>query len=780
VSRSHDLGETLANVIDLVAKRLDADVCSIYLSDGDLRHLTLSATNGLEPGSVKKVRLAFGEGLVGMCAQRGEPVAYEHAREDPNYRYFPETGEERYESLLAAPLIVQSVTTGVLVIQTLESRGFDQSDVELMQTCAQLLAPVVVNAQLLAMVTNHAEDRAQIIGETTDRLLIPPAPHARAKRLESNAELRGIPTARGVAIGPVYRLEAPVDLAHLDYEPSASAEEESSDLMDALVESRREIDEMRSVVGERFGPEFAAVFYTQMQILEDTGFVQQLQEAVQNRRNALQALTEVLDAYRATFEAIEDPYFRERGADVQEVGRRVMARLLGVRHHQTPLQDGAIVVVEQIFPELFARLEMDKVSALVSEHGGATSHGAIFARTLEIPAITGVSGVLAEARAGEMAIVDGSAGRIYLSPDDALLGEYQSAQRKYAIAVEHLDALRERPAETLDGRRIVLSANVGLINDLRLINQHGAEGVGLFRTELLALAHRGFPSEEEQEQLYERVVSQMAGRSVTIRTLDLGGDKGLPNIGLEPEENPQLGCRSIRLILDNKRAFRAQLRAIFRASSSKTVKLLLPMISGVGELREARAVIDEVREQLERRGEAFDRDLPVGIMIEVPSAALISQALARECDFFSIGTNDLTQYTLAADRGNERVAHLYNPLHPAVLSLIDMSVRAANGASIPISVCGEVATNPLAVPILIGLGIDELSGAPGAVPIVKEIVRALDSQAVREDARQALAAESPEEVEAIAAARLRHAGLLDHPDLGDWLRSIFEEQLGGV
>ena len=777
MSRSHDLGETLANVIDLVAKRLDADVCSIYLSDGDLRHLTLSATNGLEPGSVKKVRLAFGEGLVGMCAQRGEPVAYEHAREDPNYRYFPETGEERYESLLAAPLIVQSVTTGVLVIQTLESRGFDQSDVELMQTCAQLLAPVVVNAQLLAMVTNHAEDRAQIIGETTDRLLIPPA---RAKRLESNAELRGIPTARGVAIGPVYRLEAPVDLAHLDYEPSASAEEESSDLMEALVESRREIDEMRSVVGERFGPEFAAVFYTQMQILEDTGFVQQLQEAVQNRRNALQALTEVLDAYRATFEAIEDPYFRERGADVQEVGRRVMARLLGVRHHQTPLQNGAIVVVEQIFPELFARLEMDKVSALVSEHGGATSHGAIFARTLEIPAITGVTGVLAEARAGEMAIVDGSAGRIYLSPDDALLGEYQSAQRKYAIAVEHLDALRERPAETLDGRRIVLSANVGLINDLRLINQHGAEGVGLFRTELLALAHRGFPSEEEQEQLYERVVSQMAGRSVTIRTLDLGGDKGLPNIGLEPEENPQLGCRSIRLILDNKRAFRAQLRAIFRASSSKTVKLLLPMISGVGELREARAVIDEVREQLERRGESFDRDLPVGIMIEVPSAALISQALARECDFFSIGTNDLTQYTLAADRGNERVAHLYNPLHPAVLSLIDMSVRAASGANIPISVCGEVATNPLAVPILIGLGIDELSGAPGAVPIVKEIVRALDSQAVREDARQALSAESPEEVEAIAAARLRHAGLLDHPDLGDWLRSIFEEQLGGI
>jgi phosphotransferase system enzyme I (PtsP) len=778
VSRSHDLNETLANVIDLVAKRLDADVCSIYLCDANRQHLTLSATNGLEPGSVQKVVLAIGEGLVGQCAQRGEPMASEHAREDPNYRYFPETGEERYESLLAVPLVVQSVTTGVLVIQTLESRGFDQHDVELMQTCAQLLAPVVVNAQLLAMVTSNPVERAELIGAVSSQLQREGG--RRPQRVESNAELRGIPTARGVAIGPIYRMEAPVDFDHLDYEPSASAEEEASDLMDALAEARREIDEMRSVVGDRFGPEFAAVFYTQMQILEDAGFVQQLEDAVQNRSNAFLALTEVLDAYRETFEAIEDPYFRERGADVQEVGRRVMDRLLGVRHHQTPLQDGAIVVVEQILPELFARLEMDKVSALVSEHGGATSHGAIFARTLEIPAITGVSGILLEARAGETAIVDGSAGRVYLSPDEALVREYTKAKREYAVAVEHLDALRERPAETRDGRRIVLSANVGLINDLRLINQHGAEGVGLFRTELLALAHRGFPSEEEQEQLYERVVSQMAPRPVTIRTLDLGGDKGIPNIGLEPEENPQLGCRSIRLILDNKRAFRAQLRAIFRASKRKTVKLLLPMISGVGELREAKAVIDEVREQLDRRGEDFDRNLPIGIMIEVPSAALIAPALAKECDFFSIGTNDLTQYTLAVDRGNERVAHLYNSLHPAVLSLIDMSVRAANAAGIPVSVCGEVATSPLAVPILIGLGIGELSGAPGAVPIVKEIVRSLESQSVCEDARRALAAESPDEVEAIAAERLRQAGLLDHPDIGAWLRSIFEEHLGGV
>ena len=778
MSRSHDLDETLANVIDLVAKRLDADVCSIYLADTDLRHLTLSATIGLDPESVQKVRLAVGEGIVGQCAQRGEALAYEHAREEPAYRYFPETGEERYESLLAAPLIVRSVTTGVLVIQTRESRGFDLSDVELMQTCAQLLAPVVVNAQLLSMVTRTPDEQPRIVGQVATQIVESAGREPAPARLESNAELRGTPTARGVAIGPVYRLGAELDLAQLDYEPSQDVALETRDLLDALAKARLEIDEMRIVVGERFGPEFAAVFYTQMQILEDTGFVQQLEEAVQSHRDALRAVIEVLDAYRGTFESIEDPYFRERGADVQEVGRRVMARLLGVRRQETPLQAGAIVVVDQILPELFARLEMDKVQALVAEHGGATSHGAIFARTLEIPAVTGVKGLLGEARVGETAIVDGSAGRIYLSPDVVLLQEYEQAQRRYEIAVEHLDALRERPAETRDGRRLVLSANIGLINDLRLIDQHGAEGVGLFRTELLALAHRGFPSEEEQEQLYARVVTQMASRSVTIRALDLGGDKGIANIGVGREDNPQLGCRSIRLILENKSAFRAQLRAIFRASASKTVKLLLPMISGVNELREARAIISEVQQQLQRRGEPHDPKLPVGIMIEVPSAALIAPALARECDFFSIGTNDLTQYTLAADRGNERVAHLYNSLHPAVLRLIDTAVRAATQAGIPISVCGEVATSPLAVPILVGLGIDELSGAPSAVPLVKEIVRSLDSKSVSEDARAALAAESAEEVESIAAARLRKAGLLDHPDLGDWLRTICHARLG--
>ena len=773
VARSHDLEETLANVTDLVAKRLDADVCSIYLTGTDLRFLTLSATIGLDVDAVGRVRLAFGQGLVGTAAELGEVVSVDDTHDDARSVYFPETGEERYRSLLAAPLIVQSRTIGVLVIQTVEMRHFEPRDAHLLQTCAQLLAPVVINAQLLSLVSLSEEERTRTVTELALAGLIAPQDGHRAER---NVELRGIAAARGVAIGPVYRLENPLDLERLEYTPNRDASREKQDLLDAMADARREIDDMREVGGERFGPELAAVFNTQIQILEDAGFVQGLVDGVEREGNALEALRGVLDQYRRTFEAIRDPYFRERGADVEDVGRSVMEKLLGVRHQAVKLQPGSVVVVDQMLPGLFARLEMDKVAAIVSEHGGATSHGAIFARTLEIPAVTGVSGILDEARPLELAIVDGGSGRIYLAPDDALLAEYRKAQLQYAGAVEHLDAMRDRPAETLDGRRIALSGNVGLLNDLRLIDKHGAESVGLFRTELLALAHRGFPSEEEQEQLYQRVVETMAPRSVTIRTLDLGGDKGITSLGLDDEENPQLGLRSIRLTLENERQFRAQLRAILRASARGTVRLMFPMISGIAELREAKALVREEMEQLDAEGVAFDRNMPVGVMIEVPSAAIIAESLARECDFFSVGTNDLTQYVLAVDRGNESVAHLYDSLHPAVLMLIDRSVRAAVRAGIPISICGEMATRPLCVPILVGLGISELSGAPSAVPLVKEIVRALDAGEVAEDARRALAVASVEEVHAIAAERLRSSGLLDHPDIGDWIRELLEDE----
>lgn len=780
MSRSHDLQETLANVTDLVSKRLDADVCSIYTVDPEQQRLKLASTMGLHAGAVGQVEMPIGEGLVGLSADRGEPIAIDDAQAHPNYRYFPETGEERFQSLLAAPLIVQGAVIGVIVIQTVEMRHFEAQDVDLLQTCASLLAPVVINAQLLALMSSSDEERGTVFSRIRDRASVGAREGESTERAEKNVTLRGLATARGVAIGPIFRMDKPVDLEREAYVAASDADEEHARFKRAMAEARSEIEGMRDVVRDRFGPEFAAVFHAQIQILEDKGFVSNVDHAIDTSGNARIALRDVLETYRQTFERIEDPYFRERGTDIADVGNRVMERLLGLRDHLEPMRRGSVVVVDQLLPAIFAQLEMDKVAAIVAEHGGQTSHGVIFARTLEIPAVTGATGVLVEAREGENAIVDGATGTLYLSPDDALMREFEQAQHNYEVAVEHLDAMRERPAETLDGRRVKLSANAGLLADLRLVDKHGAEGVGLFRTELLALAHRGFPSEEEQEQLYQRVAQTLHPRIVTLRTLDLGGDKGIPNIGLDDEENPQLGCRSIRLTLENRRHFHAQLRAILRASRHGNLRLLLPMIGSLSELREAKSVIDEVRIELDREGSDFDRELEVGIMIEVPSAALTASVFAEECDFFSIGTNDLTQYTLAVDRGNERVAHLYDPLHPAVLQLIQMTVRAANEGGIPVSVCGEMATNPLSVPILVGLGIGELSGTPAAVPVVKEIIRALDSTEVEADARAALAARTVQEVHAISATRLRAAGLLDHPDIGGWLEQMLEEALSPI
>ena len=770
VARSHDLAQTLHNVVELVAKRLATDVCSVYLQEPGLPDLTLSATVGLLEEAVGRVQLPVSEGLVGLAAERRAPIVVERAREHPSYRYFPETGEERFASLMAVPLLLRGSTIGVLVVQTLEERAFERSEVESFLTCAQLIAPIVVNARLISIVGQSDEIAAEAGSTSTGTQ---PGQPTRSQRPRAQ-RLQGTSAARGIAIGPVYHLGNPLDLASLEYLPGDSAQSEERDLMHAVGEARRELDTVREDLGDRFGPDFSAVLNTQVQILEDKGLLAKLRSEVHDTASAFEALRNVLAAYRKTFARIEDPYFRDRILDVEDVGRRVMEQLIGERQHLQPLSQGAIVVTDNILPSHFARLEIEKVGAIVSEHGGPTSHGAIFARTLEIPAVTGVPGIQQAARAGETAIVDGAEGLVHLAPDERLVEEYEKARQRYEIAIDHLDALRDRPAETTDGRRIALTANCGLMGDLRLVDRHGAEGVGLFRTEMLALVHRGFPEEEEQEQLYERVAAALAPRPLTIRTLDLGGDKEIANLRAAHQENPQLGKRSIRLSLANPGAFRAQVRAILRASTRRNVRLLLPMISSLHELLSAKQLIDETKEQLRVDHTPFDTDIPVGVMIEVPSAALTADVLAQECDFFSIGTNDLTQYTLAVDRGNEDVAHLYDPLHPAVLALIDRSVRAARRAGIPVSLCGEMATNPLAIPILLGIGIGELSGTPSAVPIVKEIVHALTSADTEAQARRACAASTALEVHRIGAECLEAAGLLEHPDIGPWLVSIVQ------
>lgn len=763
VSRSHDLDETLENVVDLVSRRLSVDVCSIYLSDLDRQRLNLAATNGLTRESVGKISLAFGEGLVGLAAGDAAPVYASDAVNDPRARLFPETGEDRYQTLLAAPLRVGQIVAGVLVVQTLKSREFTEGDIALLDTCTQLISPTVVNAHMLSLPEGTTHD----FGSLTQQFASPD----RAR--EANFELRGSATSPGVAIGPIHYLEDPLELDRLDYAPNTDPVREREDLLAAVEEALRELHAVRDEAGSRFGPELSSIFNTHIQILEDKGFVSRLDKAVTETGNGVTAVRNVRSHYAGMFERMQDVYFRERGADVEDVARRVTSKLLRVRRENLPVSEGAVLVIETLLPAHFALLETDRIAALVAEHGGPNSHGAIFARALEIPTVTGATGITVAMRSGELAIVDGSTGSVFLSPDENLQTEFERVRERYALVVDHLDALKARPAETRDGRRVLLTANAGLLADLRHCEQHGAEGIGLFRTELLALVQKRFPPEGEQRQLYDRVADAMSPRPVTIRTLDLGGDKGLP--GFEQEENPQLGLRSIRLSLSNEEAFRTQLRAILRASAHGNIRLLLPMISSVEELVKARHLVQTAKEELVNRGHNFDENLPVGVMIEVPSAALIASSLAEHSDFFSIGTNDLTQYTLAVDRGNERVAHLYDALHPSVLGLIQMTAAAGREKGIPVSVCGEMATNPLAIPLLVGLGIGELSGTPSAVPIVKEIVRALHSTEVERDAAEAVRLGTVREVHRLSSERLRSSGLLQHADIGPWLARTVEE-----
>jgi len=740
----------------------------VYLSEPDSRTLTLRATKGLEVSSEGRVQLSRGEGLVGLAAEKGEPVAAGQAQQHPGFRYFPGTGEERFASLAAVPMVVGGVGLGVLVVQTVEERDFGPADVEMLQSCAQLIAPLVLNATLLDLVAGPDEDRIRFVDELARAGVA--VRGVAPKRAERNVEMRGMPSSTGIAVGPIYLLEDPLDWTKIEYTGSGDPEREREDLHRALLDARRELDDIIGGMGQQFGPEFAAVFNTHIQILEDKGFIARLDQRIEKNGNALLAVRSVIDEYRELFGKLEDAYFRERGVDVDDVGRRVAAKLLGMRHHNIPLTEGSVVVTPLILPAHFTMLETEKVAAIVTEHGGVNSHGAIFARSLEIPAVTGIKDLLRLVRPGEVAVVDGIEGRIVLSPDDRVLAKYREEKQRFDIRVGHLDALCRRPSETRDGRSIALTANVGLLADLRQVERHGADGIGLFRTELIALAHRGIPDEDEQVRLYTHVSEALAPAPVTIRTLDLGGDKPIPGMVIAHEDNPQLGCRSIRLSLRDEESFRTQLRAILRSNKAGNLRLLLPMISSIEELRRAREILEGTRRELEERGVALEHELPVGVMIEVPSAALIADVLARECDFFSIGTNDLTQYVLAVDRGNDAVAHLYKQMHPAVLALIHQSAQAAARAGIPVAVCGELAIHPLAAPLLVGLGIGELSGTARGIPIVKEIIRAVDSADVMDDAHRALQAASTSEVEEVAIQRLEAAGLLNHPDLGPWLR----------
>lgn len=560
---------------------------------------------------------------------------------------------------------------------------------------------------------------------------------------------KGIPVSAGIAQGKLFVLSrSKAEIPKYDV-TEAELPQQIQRFHQALVQTRQQIIEVQEKVSQALNAKDASIFDAHLLVLEDPTLIESVTSMVYTRKiNVEAAFQEFAEKYAATLSAIDDAYLRERAADMRDVTSRIMANLLGEQHHQVlqDLKNPCIILAEDISPSEIAVLNRKVVLAFGTDAGSKTSHTAIMARSLRVPAVVGLKDLSHKLKTGASILLDGYNGLIILNPTDQTLFEYGQLIRRQASIEDKLREIKNLPAVTLDGKQITLSANIEQAEDCEAVQTFGAEGVGLFRTEYLFINRETLPTEEEQYQSYRKIASALKPAPVIIRTLDLGGDKFLPHLQIPLEMNPFLGWRAIRFCLEEREIFRAQLRAILRASAEGNVKIMYPMISCQAELEKANGLMEEYKKELRGEKIPFDEKIEVGAMVEIPSAAIAADTLSGHVKFFSLGTNDLIQYSLAVDRLNERIAHLYEPTHPAVLRLIKMTVDSARKAGIWCGVCGEMAGDPVLTALLLGLGVDELSIAPSFLPRVKFLIRRLKLSEARELADFALTCQSGKEI----------------------------------
>lgn len=566
----------------------------------------------------------------------------------------------------------------------------------------------------------------------------------------NKSKIQGIAASEGIAIGPAY-IYKPVELEIPDREP-LSNEEEMTRFEEAKEQAHSELESLYAIVYERTGDEeHAAIFDAHMMMLDDPTFKSKVEKEIAQGQIVERAVKKATSELAAMLSEMDDELFAARAADVQDMGRRVLRILLDEPDTSLDALDKpSIIVAPDLTPSDTAGLTPDLVLGFCTAAGGLTSHTAILARTLNIPAVVGAGSALLEKLGdGAPLILDGIKGEIFLNPTDEKRGRYQEIQSQRREWLDKVQEVAHKITYTANGRRVEVGANVGDIKSARDSVKHGAEGIGLLRTEFLYLSERQPPDEEQQIKIYRTIFEVMEDKPVIVRTLDVGGDKPLSFIDFEDELNPFLGWRAIRISLSNQELFKTQLRAVLQAAEDHDVRIMYPMISGVEELRKANEVLAESQEELDAKGISYNREIPVGIMIETPSAVTLADIFAAECDFFSIGTNDLTQYTLAVDRTNERVARLYQPLHPSVLRLIKQTIEAAHKHDTWVGMCGELAGMQKAIPVLLGLGLDEFSMVPSAIPQAKWLIRQLNDEETQQIADQALQKVTAAEVEAL-------------------------------
>ena len=570
---------------------------------------------------------------------------------------------------------------------------------------------------------------------------------------------RGIPVSGGVAKGPIYVLTRTTDCVPHITVKEEDLEAELRRYEKALIQTRQQILEVQRQVEEGIGAEDASIFDAHLLVLEDQTMLDEVTRYLRKHHvNIEYAFSQVADKFASTLAKIDDEYLRERATDIRDVTARILNNLLG-REDATlrGITEPSIILAHDLSPSTTAQLDKKLVLGFATDVGGPTSHTAIMARALQIPGIVGLGTLSTELKPGEYALVDGFNGILVLNPTDQTLYEYWQVVEKRAQLEHKLHHIQDQPAVTLDGKRIILSANIGAATDIEAVQHSGAEGVGLFRTEYLFINRATLPTEDEQYEAYKAVAEALNPCPVVIRTLDLGGDKFIAELKMPSEMNPFLGWRAIRFCLQEKDVFRAQLRAILRASVHGNIKMMYPMISCIKELLTANQLVQEYKAELDSEGIPYNKEMEIGMMIEIPAAAVVADTLAPHCKFFSLGTNDLIQYSMAVDRLNEKIAHLYEPSHPAILRLIRMTVEAGQGQGIWTGVCGEMASDLNMVPLLLGLGADELSVAPAYVPQVKFLIRRIRISEAEELARWAVKSKDGAEILARSQAFVRAA-----------------------
>ncbi len=707
VNSAPNLAQALDLIVHRVKQVMHSQVCSIYLLDHAAKQNVLMATDGLNPASIGKVRLKLDEGLVGLISERAEPINLNDAPSHPAYKFLPITNEERFNSFLGAPIVHHRKVLGVIVVQEAESRLYSEEELTLLVTIAAQLAGAIAHADAVGEITglhniNH-KDRP----------------------------LKGLPGAAGVAFGNSVVIYPPADL---DAVPNRTTDDVTGELeafRNAVEATKQELSKLKTRISQLPG-EDQLLFDAYLLMLKSKTLIEKTEDRIKEGYWASTALRDTVVEHVNLFSSMDDDYLSERAQDIRDLGRRILMHIQSKSRGTHIYHDKTILVSDELTPGALMEVPEGKLVGVVSATGSGSSHVAILARALGIPAVMGIIDLPTTFMDGKSLIVDGYQGNIYIDPSEAIANEFSTIIQEEKELSTELLSLRNLPSETTDGVHVPLLVNSGLLSDISASINSGAEGIGLYRTEFPFMIRDRFPGEDEQTEIYKQILHAFSPRPVVLRTLDIGGDKNLNYFPIK-EDNPFLGWRGIRISLDHPDIFVTQLKAMLRASEGlDNLNILLPMITCVSEVNESLELVQRARNELLENGHISLRMPRIGVMIEVPSAVYQADIIAKRVDFLSVGTNDLVQYLLAVDRNNPNVAELYNCLHPSVIKAVQHVVRSAERHRVPVSICGEMASDPAAVILLIGMGMESLSMSVVSLPKVKWVIRNFSYKQARE------------------------------------------------